>query len=149
MTPDEQWRRIRFPKGELESGAMGRFFIDSLLPAIEDLGQHVDLSTVSKSTIPKVVSTCISRRELLPRSSRLPRTMGRSLVIVQLPKACLSLTATSGRPGSSLRAELTASPRPRERSEGGGNPRLSVNQSPLRMLCDPQRSVASNQLPEG
>ena len=47
MTSDDQWRRIRFPKGELESGAMGRFFIDSLLPAIEDLGQHVDLSTVA------------------------------------------------------------------------------------------------------
>jgi hypothetical protein len=26
---------------------MGRFFIDSLMPAIEDLGQHVDLSTVA------------------------------------------------------------------------------------------------------
>jgi len=45
MTSDDQWRRIRFPKDELGSGAMGQFFMDSLLPAIEEL--DVDFSTVA------------------------------------------------------------------------------------------------------
>jgi hypothetical protein len=45
MTSDDQWRRIRFPKGELGSGAMGQFFMDGLLPAIEEL--DVDFSTVA------------------------------------------------------------------------------------------------------
>ena len=47
MTSDNQWHRIRFPKGELASGAMGRFFMDSLLPATEEPGRNVDLSTVA------------------------------------------------------------------------------------------------------
>ena len=45
MTSDDQWRRIRFPKDELGSGAMGQFFMDSLLPAIEEL--DVDFNTVA------------------------------------------------------------------------------------------------------
>ena len=47
MTSDDQWHRITFPKGELASGAMGRFFMDSLLPATEEPGRNVDLSTVA------------------------------------------------------------------------------------------------------
>ena len=47
MTSDHQWHRIRLPKDELASGAMGRFFMDSLLPATEELGVNVDLSTVA------------------------------------------------------------------------------------------------------
>jgi len=46
MTSNDQWHRIRFPKRELASGAMSRFFMNSLLPAAtEDLGRHVDLTT--------------------------------------------------------------------------------------------------------
>ena len=45
MTSEDQWRRIRFPNGELGSGAMGQFFMDSLLPAIEEL--DVDFNTVA------------------------------------------------------------------------------------------------------
>ena len=45
MTSDDQWHRIRFPNGELPSGAMGRFFLDSLLPATEE--QEVNLGTVA------------------------------------------------------------------------------------------------------
>ena len=39
MTSDDQWHRIRFPKDELASGAVRRFFMDSLLPAAEQLGR--------------------------------------------------------------------------------------------------------------
>ena len=46
MTSNDQWHRIRFPKRELASGAMGRFFMNSPLPAAtEDLGPRVDLTT--------------------------------------------------------------------------------------------------------
>ena len=46
MTVDVQWHRIRFSRDELASGAMSRFLVDSLLPAIEELGD-VDLRTVA------------------------------------------------------------------------------------------------------
>jgi len=32
---DVQWHRIKFSKNELASGAMGRFLVDGLLPAVE------------------------------------------------------------------------------------------------------------------
>jgi hypothetical protein len=46
MNSNDQWHRIRLPKCELASGTMGRFFMNSPLPAAtEDLGKHVDLTT--------------------------------------------------------------------------------------------------------
>ena len=49
MTLNDQWHRISFRKGELVSGTMGRFFLDSLLPATEELGRNktIDLRTVA------------------------------------------------------------------------------------------------------
>ena len=47
MNSNDQWHRISFPKGELASGTMGRFFMDSLLPATEELGRNIDLGTVA------------------------------------------------------------------------------------------------------
>jgi hypothetical protein len=47
MTSDDQWHRIRFPKDELKSGAVKRFFVNSLLPAAEQLSRAVDLDTVA------------------------------------------------------------------------------------------------------
>ena len=49
MTLNDQWHRISFRKGELVSGTMGRFFLDSLLPATEELGRNktIDLHTVA------------------------------------------------------------------------------------------------------
>jgi hypothetical protein len=49
VTLNDQWHRISFRKGELVSGTMGRFFMDSLLPATEALGRNkrIDLSTVA------------------------------------------------------------------------------------------------------
>jgi hypothetical protein len=69
MTSDYQWHRIRFPKGELASGAMGCLVMDSLLPATEE--QEVDLGTVAIFEVDdsEAASTCISRRALLRRSS--------------------------------------------------------------------------------
>ena len=47
MTSDDQWHRIRFPKDELRSGAVRRFFANRLLPAAEQLSRAVDLDTVA------------------------------------------------------------------------------------------------------
>jgi len=49
MTLNDQWHRISFPKGERVSGTMGRFFVDSRLPATEELGRNktIDLRTVA------------------------------------------------------------------------------------------------------
>jgi hypothetical protein len=47
MTSDDQWHRIRFPKDELISGAARRFFMNSLLPATEQLSRDIDLNTVA------------------------------------------------------------------------------------------------------
>src|SRR6476659_6235469 len=49
MTSNDQWHRISFPKGELVSGTMGRFFMEGLLLATEELGRDkiIDLRTVA------------------------------------------------------------------------------------------------------
>ena len=49
MTLNDQWHRISFPKGELVSGTMGRFFVEGLLLATEELGRNktIDLRTVA------------------------------------------------------------------------------------------------------
>src|SRR6187200_1513923 len=40
MASNDQWHRIRFPKGELVSGTMGRFFVEGLLVATEELARN-------------------------------------------------------------------------------------------------------------
>jgi len=49
MTSYDQWHRISFPKGEFISAAMGRFFVEGLLLATEELGRNktIDLRTVA------------------------------------------------------------------------------------------------------
>ena len=42
-----QWHRIKFSRDELVSGAVGRFWVDGLLPALDELRKGTDLNTVA------------------------------------------------------------------------------------------------------
>ena len=103
MTSDDQWHRIRFPQGELASGAIGRFFMDILLPATEE--QAVDLSTVAIEVDDSKGGKYLY---LSPNASSAFLTLAlahHGLAILQVSKACLASTASSGRPGSSSYAD--------------------------------------------
>jgi hypothetical protein len=117
MTSDDQWHRIKFPKGEVASGAMGGFVMDSLLPATEE--QEVDLRTVAIFEVDDSAGgkyLCLSPAAFAAFHT-LALAYGAQPCDRPAPESSL-LYGNEWSPVGSLAVDFTASPRTREHFAG-------------------------------